>query len=155
MPGTGTESVGVYGAPISTLLCDLTVTCMNLRFLGMAIPKSRRSKGVGQTYYKPLAASLWAILSSIAVYLPLYHANVGMVVSLFAAIFVAGVTYAVFAVVLKIITSEDVAMLPMGEKILSRWRARSMDKIKNQKEKDVKNYDDQRKNSNVDDKNTI
>ena len=87
--------------------------------------------------------------------MPLYHANVGMVVSLFAAIFVAGVTYAVFAVVLKIITSEDVAMLPMGEKILSRWRARSMDKIKNQKEKDVKNYDDQRKNSNVDDKNTI
>jgi len=151
----GNPSVGVYGAPISTLLCDLTVTCMNLRFLGMAIPKSRRSKGVGQTYYKPLAASLLAILSSIAVYLPLYHANVGMVVSLFAAIFVAGVTYAVFAVVLKIITSEDVAMLPMGEKILSRWRARSMDKIKNQKEKDVKNYDDQRKNSNVDDKNTI
>lgn len=151
----GNPSVGVFGAPISTLFCDLTVTCLNLRFLGMEIPKTRKAKGIWQTYYKPLAASLLAILSSIAVYLPLYHANVGMVVSLVASIFVAGVTYAIFAVVLKIITSEDVMLFPMGEKILSRWRARSMNKIKNQKEKDVKNYDDQRKNSNVDDKNTI
>ncbi|MBQ3075479.1 MAG: polysaccharide biosynthesis protein [Clostridia bacterium] len=150
----GNPSVGVYGAPISTLLCDMTVTCINLRFLGTAIPQSKCSRGVGQIYYKPMAASLLAILGSIAVYLPLLHTDFGGTIAFLTAILVAGFLYAIFAVCFKIVTSEDVAMLPMGEKILSRFRAHSMKNMNHQK-KDEKNYDDQRKNSNVDDKNTI
>ena len=150
----GNPSVGVYGAPISTLLCDMTVTCINLRFLGSAIPKSRCSCGVGQIYYKPMMASLLAILGSIAVYLPLLRTELSTAIAFFVAILVAGILYAVFAICFKIVTSEDVAMLPMGEKILSRFRAHSMNHMNHQK-KDEKNYDDQRKNSNVDDKNAI
>ncbi|MBQ2999923.1 MAG: polysaccharide biosynthesis protein [Clostridia bacterium] len=150
----GNPSVGVYGAPISTLLCDITVTCINLRFLGGVIPKSKTSCGLGQIYYKPMVASLLAILGSIAVYLPILHTDWGGAIAFFAAILVAVLLYAIFAICLKIVTSEDVAMLPMGEKILSRFRARSMNKM-NHQIKDEKNYDDQRKNSNVDDKNAI
>ncbi len=150
----GNPSVGVYGAPVSTLLCDITVTCINLRFLGAAIPKSKRSCGIWQSYYKPLAASLLAILGSMAIYFPLLRTSLGTAVAFFAAILTAGVVYVFFAVILKIVTAEDIALLPMGEKIVNRFCARSINQINNQK-KDERNYDDQRKNSNVDDKNAI
>jgi len=150
----GNPSVGVYGAPISTLLCDITVTCINLRFLGAAVPKSKQSCGILQSYYKPLAASLLAILGSMAVYFPLLRTSIGTAVAFFAAILSAGGIYVFFAVILKIVTAEDVALLPMGEKLLTRFYARSIRQRNNQK-KDERNYDDQRKNSNVDDKNAI
>ena len=150
----GNPSIGVYGAPISTLLCDIAVTCINLRFLGAAIPKSKCSSGIGQTYYKPMMASLLAILGSIAVYFSLLRTDFGTTIAFFAAIFVAGLLYAILAVCFKVITSEDVAMLPMGEKILHRFRAHFINNMNHQK-KDEKNYDDQRKNSNVNDKNAI
>lgn len=125
----GMPSVGVYGAPISTLLCDITVCCMNLRFLGAVIPKSRASCGVCRIYYKPMAASLLAILGSLAVYLHLIHRETASSLAFFFAILVATLGYVIFVVLFKILTAEDIAMLPMGEKILHAVRMKSMKKL--------------------------
>ena len=150
----GTPSIGVMGAPISTLLCDLTVSGMNLYFLGTAIPKARSSVGILQMYYKPLVASLLAILGSFGAYVSLSRTSLGMTMALLLAIAVAILVYAAFAILLRIITAEDMAMLPMGQRILRRASAYSEYHI-NYHKKGRKNYDDQRKNSNVDDKNAI
>ncbi len=130
----GHPSIGIYGAPISTLLCDLSVTLMNLSFLGRAIPKSKRSEGVWCVYYKPMIASFLAILASMAVYLPIVRLGYGMSVAFFSALIVAGIVYAVFAVLFKIVTAEDIAPLPMGEKILSFWRLHHTEKRKGKTE---------------------
>ena len=153
----GNPSVGVYGAPISTLLCDIAVTCINLHFLSEVIPKSKDSSGVCQMYYKPMVASLLSILASLAVYIPLVRIEVGLPVAFFCAMVTAVMIYAAFSVFLKIVTAEDVALIPMGTRLL-RWRQdRSMNHKNsiNHQKKDEKNYDDQRKNSSIDDKNTI
>ena len=114
----GIPSVGIYGAPISTLLCDLTITLINLSFLGGAIPKSKRSGGVWQVYYKPLAAALLAILASLTVYLPIVKYKNQDTVALLLAMIVATIVYLIFGILFKMITTEDIALLPMGEKIL-------------------------------------
>lgn len=130
----GNPSIGIYGAPISTLLCDVTVTLINLRFLGGAIPKSKRSFGVWRMYYKPLMASLLAILASVAIYLPLSHCTYGTAPALFSAIVVAVLVYLGLAVLFKMITAEDIALFPMGEKVLSHWRSFHKEKRKGKNE---------------------
>ena len=114
----GIPSVGIYGAPISTLLCDLTITLINLSFLGGTIPKSKRSGGIWQVYYKPLAAALLAILASLTVYLPIVKYKNQDTMALLLAMIVATIVYLTFGILFKMITKEDIALLPMGEKIL-------------------------------------
>ncbi|MBO5939470.1 MAG: polysaccharide biosynthesis protein [Clostridia bacterium] len=126
----GHPSIGIYGAPISTLLCDLTVTLINLSFLGRVIPKSHRSEGVWRVYYKPMIASFLAILASVAVYLPIRSFSYGTTVAFFVALLVVGIVYTVLAVLFRIVTAEDIAPLPMGEKLLSFWRLYHTEKRK-------------------------
>ncbi len=131
----GNPSVGIYGAPISTLLCDLTVTLINLHFLGSAIPKSRRSEGVWQVYYKPMAAAFLAILSSVAVYLPISARENGSTLAFVLAVGTASASYAIFAVLFRLITAEDIALLPMGEKLISIWRSHHRERREKRKGK--------------------
>lgn len=118
----GNASVGIYGAPISTLLCDVTVCLINLRLITSAVPENKRAEGVWQVYYKPMIASFLAICASLSVYWPLFRGT-GMIAPAFlSAVFVAGIVYVGLAVLFKIVTAEDIAILPMGNKLLSLRR---------------------------------
>ena len=85
-------------------------------------------------YYKPMIASVLAIFASVAVYLPIFYRMNSMALAFFLALIVAVLVYAVFAVCFKIITAEDIAILPMGEKILSLWRSFHKEKRKGKTE---------------------
>lgn len=118
----GIPSVGVYGAPISTFFCNLTVTAMNFYFLGICVPKGQRVSGFFRVWCKPLAASSFAILGSLAVYLPMERWTENGTVAFLSAVVTAVLVYGIFALLLRIVTEEDIALLPMGTQLLNRWK---------------------------------
>ncbi len=111
----GIPSIGVFGAPISTFFCNLTVSAMNLWYLYACLPHTR-GLGIGRVFLRPFAASLCAIGLSVAVYLPVRSWAGRETVGFFAAVLTAVVGYAVFAVLLRAVTREDLALLPWGQK---------------------------------------
>ncbi len=114
----GIPAIGVYGAPISTFACNFTVTAMNLRFISTAAPKSRKVSGFFTVYGKPLLASLLAMLASLAIYLPIFRLFGHESLAFFAAAGVAVLIYGLLAVLLRIVTAEDIALLPFGERLI-------------------------------------
>lgn len=83
------RAYGISGAPVSTFLCYLTVTAMNLYFV---------AKYTGVTLsagmmYKPLASSLACVLSAVLVFNAL-SPHTGVKLSCLAAIFLAAAVYA-------------------------------------------------------------
>ena len=132
----GIPEIGVYGAPVSTLICNLSVTVMNIVFIGKRLPKSSKNSGMGKTYIRPLMASLLAIALSFAVYLSIESYAENIKVSFLVAFFVAVAAYCALALLLGAVSREDIADIPMGEKIL-----KFADKIKKNKLKDGRKND--------------
>jgi len=116
----GMPAVGIYGAPISTFLCNLTVTGLNFYFLRACVAKGRRVSGFFQIWCKPLVASTFAILASLAVYLSVERMLGNETAAFLGAVATAVLVYGIFALLLRIVTKEDVALLPMGQRLLSR-----------------------------------
>ena len=80
-----------------------------------------------------LAAS-FAIFASIAIYLPSSNHAYSAPFALLLAMVVATIVYAVFAVLFKMITTDDILLLPWGEKLLLSWRAFHKEKRKGKNE---------------------
>ncbi len=122
----GIPRIGVYGAPISTFLCNLTVTVLNFYYLGKCIPKSETAEGMLCVYWKPLGAAFLSILASLTVYLPIRHSQWGSEALAFCTAFcAAAVAYSAFAVLFRIVTAEDLVLLPFGKRLVRFWHGRS------------------------------
>ena len=144
----GIPQVGVYGAPISTLLCNITVTVINMRLLAKCLPHSIHATGFFGLYGKPLGASAGAILASLAVYIPLWRISDRMTLSFLGAVLVAVVGYMLFAVWMGVVTSEDIALLPLGKRLAGHIGYNKKTKIQSDwNKKEGKNNDGRGKNS--------
>ncbi len=110
----GMPSINIYGAPISTFICDASITVINLIFI---YKKAPLGSGIISTYIKPLIASVAAIAMSFAVYIPMCNAVSHQELAFLVAALFAVVTYVVISIIIKAITPEDISMLPGGEKI--------------------------------------
>lgn len=80
------------------------------------------SSGFLQIYIKPFAASVFAMLASVAVYAPLIRMTQSQTLSFLIAAILAVLIYAMFAFLFRIITEEDMALIPMGNRIVSKIR---------------------------------
>ncbi|MBQ8140205.1 MAG: polysaccharide biosynthesis protein [Clostridia bacterium] len=110
----GNEEIGIYGAPISTLLCNITITVINLYYINKYVP---RTDGVFQTYMKPFAASCVMTVVSFAVYLAVSSLTENLTAAFIAALPAALLSYLVFALLFGAITKKDMLLLPRGEKL--------------------------------------
>lgn len=128
----GIPEVGVYGAPLSTLVCNVTITVLNIAFLGKRIPESRRLTGIGQTYMRPFFASLLAIAASFAVYLGVSNLTNDIRLAFLAALPCAVASYAAFAFLLHAVERDELMDIPMGNKLLTIY-----DKIKYKQRKNI------------------
>ncbi|MBQ8849958.1 MAG: polysaccharide biosynthesis protein [Clostridia bacterium] len=131
----GIPDVGVYGAPVSTLVCNITVTVINLIFIGKRLPKSKNNSGIGQTYMRPLAASLVAIAASFGVYLGMLNAVKDIRIAFVVALPVAVVAYICLALMFGAVSVSDIADIPVGRKALE-----IIEKIRNKKDKISQKY---------------
>ena len=115
----GVPSVNIHAAPIGTLCCFAVVAVLNLILVYRTVEDKPNYVAL---FAKPLGASLvmafcarfcCALLSRV---LPV-GGTMGRLVSVGAAIALAVVVYAVLVVLLRIITKDDLTLLPKGEKI--------------------------------------
>ena len=121
----GIPEINVYGAPISTFLCDLTITVINLRYVYRL---TSNKYIITKVYTKPLAASVLSILSSFALYSFIYSKTLDIRVSFVLVVPVAIIAYLVLSFLIKSITLEELEMLPMGDKLYN-----FVSKIKNRR----------------------
>lgn len=105
--------VNIHGAPMGLLLCYAVTLILNLVFL------RRAASGIGgyvTMFGKPLLASAVMGAAAWAVY-GLAGQWFGNTISLVVAIGVAVVVYLVLVLALRVVSREDVMLMPKGEKI--------------------------------------
>lgn len=112
----GIPEIGMMGAPLSTLLCNTVAVGMNFYF---AEKCGAFSGSLYSVLIKPLVASSAAMIAALAVYLPL-ATRLPETVSFLPALAVCGVVYLVSAVKLGALETEDMMLLPSGER-LAGW----------------------------------
>ena len=99
----GIPSVGIYGAPIGTFLCYLTITLINLYFITKHIQFDMN------IFMKPITASVVCIAAAILVY--------AVVNSVIFAIGIAGIVYVIILILIKGIGKDDIFILRSARKI--------------------------------------
>ncbi|MBQ6702260.1 MAG: polysaccharide biosynthesis protein [Clostridia bacterium] len=104
--------LGMYGAPLGTVLCYMTIAVINFVFI---------FKKVGilpdfiAVFVKPFLAVIPCCLAAIGTYFLVegFHAKIATVLAIMAAVIV----YLIALLLLKGITKEEVLMVPKGKKI--------------------------------------
>lgn len=116
----GTREIGVMGAPISTLACDLAVTVINLAMISKRAPREQKFSSVLQGFGLPLVNSLASVTVSFGVFLPTAK-TCGERIGFLAAFFTAVAAYAALSLATGAINEQDIKELPFGEKILLKY----------------------------------
>lgn len=112
----GVEEIGAYGAPLSTLVCNVAITAINFYFINKC---ARGVLGIRELYLRPLLCSAMMISVSFAGYLAierfLESERIGFV---FGAI-LGVISYIFFSLLIGAVERADIEALPGGERILS------------------------------------
>ncbi|MBP3370261.1 MAG: oligosaccharide flippase family protein, partial [Clostridia bacterium] len=112
----GIEEIGVLGAPIGSLLCNISVVAINLCFMHSKTSASLRAAAV---FFKPLAASCVSVGGAFALYLYVYGYTGSVLTAFVPSIALALMAYVVISFLIGSLTLNDVMLLPFGEKIAS------------------------------------
>ena len=108
-------SVNIYGAPIGTFLCYLTITAINFYFLSKYVGITPK---IVRVFVKPIICGAICAASAVAAYF-LLDQLLPSKVATFGAIIVAAVIYLTLILLMRGISREDVELLPKGHKIYS------------------------------------
>ncbi len=108
----GIEEIGVYGAPISTFLCNVCITAMNLYFISGVF----KNESILKVWSRPFLASLGGIVLSLAAYIPLNSLFESEALSFIVVLPIALIGYFAFAVLTRAVTKDDLALIPFLKK---------------------------------------
>ena len=104
----GDVDVGTLGAPISTLLFNVTVLAFNLIFMYKRIP---RGASVLRQLPKPFFAAIVSMVLSYAAYRPVTRLTDSTVLSFGVALAVAAVCYLALTVLIGVVGKDDIAVI--------------------------------------------
>ena len=111
--------INIYGAAIGTICCYVTMGTLNLVFINRSFEKGLSMKNI---FLKPVVPSIIMGIIAIAVYyggMAVLGSDSRMMMALVmcVAIGIAVIVYAVSVIKLRVITSEDMKLIPKGEKV--------------------------------------
>lgn len=109
--------IGIYGAPVGTLLCYLTITGINLTCLRRQLTLPKLDKLI----VRPLIACV-GVGAAATIVVRLGASIVGESLATVAAIGAAVVVYAVLLVALHAFEKEDILLLPGGKRLAKLLR---------------------------------
>ncbi len=115
------ESVNIHAAPIGTLVCFALSTAVNLFFVWLIV---RDKPNYFDIFTKPLAASLLMAVSAKAAYALAHRVVSSNLVCVGAAVALAVVVYAALVLALRIMTRDDLALLPKGDRLAKILRVK-------------------------------
>lgn len=107
------QYIGMKSTPISTFLCYLTVTTLNLYFIKKHVGIMPKLSGL---FGKPLLAGISCALTAFFSF-RLISSVISDKIAVVGAIGAAGIVYLVVLFLVKGISGYDIRMLPKGEKI--------------------------------------
>ncbi len=102
----------MYGAPLGTVICYMTIAVLNFVFIAKKVHLVPDFKSV---FIKPFLASLPCVFAAMITYKLLagFHDKIATLVAILCAVLV----YAVVLFVFKVISKDEIMMIPKGEKI--------------------------------------
>jgi len=112
--------INIIGAPVGTVICYTAITLMNLTAIAVTI---RPVPNLAKVIWKPIAAAAAMGLATYMAY-QFLGSCLPQSIACFGAIAVAVAVYAVFVLLLRIITRDDCDLLPQGDKIARVLRIR-------------------------------
>lgn len=111
-------SVNIYGAATGTVICYVTMSVLNLIFINRSLGKGLSMKNI---FVRPALPSVAMGVVALVVYygavLVLGNSRIMMAACMCAAIAAAVIVYAVAVIKQRVITTEDMKLIPKGEKI--------------------------------------
>ena len=113
----GVESIGVMGAPLGSLLCNLCITLINLAFVSRALGEGLDAF---KLFFRPLTAAVLSVGGAFALYAYLYDYVGDGVLSFVSALAVAVLLYALLSLLTGSITKRDISLLPFGDRLINR-----------------------------------
>lgn len=113
----GIPSVGMMGAPIGTLLCYITVGCLNLFFTVKCI---KTPLPIGRFMILPLLSSVCSIVP-VAWLDNVVRVKIPGGIATAASIAVCAVLYVVFAFLFGVIRVDDLQKIPQLSKVITRF----------------------------------
>ncbi|MBR6514003.1 MAG: polysaccharide biosynthesis protein [Clostridia bacterium] len=114
--------IGIYGAPVGTLLCYITIVLFNFFFVAKYVKFIPRFT---QVFLKPLISAVICSGAALLSYRVLEHYGLSFRIAVIAAILIAMVVYAIMIILLRALRKEDFEIIPKGQKlynILSKAR---------------------------------
>lgn len=106
--------VNIFGAPISTLLCNAAVLLVNTAVLYRLIP---RGTVTVKNLLSSLAASLLAVGAGACLYYYLSQFSMSPLLQMLPVLFLVAMLYLLAALLFSAVTAEDIAALPFGDRI--------------------------------------
>lgn len=107
------QIIGMKGTPISTFLCYLTVTCLNFGFVAKY---AEIVPNIKQVFLRPFICGILCAATALGTY-TLASRFTGNAASTLAAIACAGIVYLFLIFITGAVVTEDVKLLPKGDKI--------------------------------------
>ncbi len=136
----GNPAILIIGAPVGTLCCFMVVSCMNLFIIKRVIPRPPRYAG---TFVKPflasaiMAAAAWGshglldrLLRGMKFFWKVnqageeYFSYMGSAIATLLSVAIGGIVYLILVLAFRIISKEDLELMPKGEKIARLLRIR-------------------------------
>ncbi len=106
--------IHIYGAPVSTLLCNAAVLLINTAVLYKLIP---RGTVTVKNLLSPLAAALLAVGAGAWLYRFLLPFQMSLLLQMSLVLSLTALLYLLAALLFSAVTAEDIAALPFGERI--------------------------------------
>ena len=115
----GIDEVGAYGAPLSTLICNVAITAINFYFINKC---TQGVLGIRELYLRPLLCSSMMISVSFAGYLMLERLLGSERIGFVFGAMLGVISYIFFSLLVGAVERADIEALPGGERILSVLR---------------------------------
>lgn len=114
----GARSVGVYGAPIGSLACNLTVVLLNFAFIIKYAKNTEGALSVLKIFLKPLFASVASVGSAYALFLLFADRGISEQMAFVIAVAIAVFLYFCLALLFGILEKEELKAFPVLNKLI-------------------------------------
>ncbi len=108
------RNIGIMGAPIGTFACYTSITLLNVyfiyKYMGFRFPLT-------DTFFKPIVCSALCCGAAYAVWRLLMAAGLSLKIAFFPALLAALVVYACCLLFFRVLSKEDMVLIPKGEKL--------------------------------------
>lgn len=111
-------NVGIFGAPISTVVGCFVILLTNVIFVTVFTPHRLSSA----PFFKALAATAVCIAMAIASYCFIIRLNVPFMYALIVAVLIAVMVYSVVALKFGVVGSFELGHLPFGERLITIFK---------------------------------